>query len=181
MTTVSFVKLEEPTSEIAEAIHRWENDPDLVPFIRPSKNREDLAQLRPVTVETLAERVKKLHFYLIYLDGQLIGEMSFKVDPDYLFKNVAGTAWIGITIGEADTRGRGIGYKAIRFLEQQISTEGLKRIELGVFEFNKPARALYRKLGYQEIGRIDAFTYWDGRMWQDIRMEKYLRQHKVES
>jgi hypothetical protein len=30
-------------------------------------------------------------------------------------------------------------------------------------------------MGYREIGRIDDFTYWQGKMWQDIRMEKYLQ------
>ena len=47
-------------------------------------------------------------------------------------------------------------------------------MELGVFEFNTRALKLYQKLGYTEIARIDAFTYWEGKMWQDIRMEKYL-------
>ncbi|WP_342710115.1 GNAT family protein [Lentibacillus persicus] len=51
---------------------------------------------------------------------------------------------------------------------------GNQRIELGVFEFNKPAYKLYQKLGYREIGRIHQFTYWQGSMWSDIRMEKYV-------
>ncbi|WP_369010066.1 GNAT family N-acetyltransferase [Alkalihalobacillus sp. TS-13] len=59
-------------------------------------------------------------------------------------------------------------------LEEQIKLQGLKRIELGVFEFNKQAYKLYQKLGYQEIGRIKDFTYWNDKMWYDIRMEKYL-------
>ena len=33
---------------------------------------------------------------------------------------------------------------------------------------------LYQKAGYTEIGRIKDFVYWQGRLWQDIRMEKYL-------
>jgi len=60
------------------------------------------------------------------------------------------------------------------YLEEEIKAQGLKRIELGVFEFNTNAIKLYRKMGFEEIGRIDDFTYWDGRMWGDIRMEKYL-------
>lgn len=55
-----------------------------------------------------------------------------------------------------------------------MKEQGLKRIELGVFEFNQQAQKLYQKLGYKEIGRIDNFTYWQGKMWTDIRMEKYL-------
>jgi len=47
--------------------------------------------------------------------------------------------------------------------------QGLKRIELGVFEFNTNAINLYQKLGYKDIARINNFT-----CGQDIRMEKYL-------
>lgn len=49
-----------------------------------------------------------------------------------------------------------------------------QRIELGVFEFNTNALKLYQKLGYKEINRTEDFTYWNGKMWHDIRMEKYL-------
>ncbi|KAB2861991.1 MAG: N-acetyltransferase, partial [Exiguobacterium chiriqhucha] len=43
-----------------------------------------------------------------------------------------------------------------------------------VFGFNKAAHHLYQKLGYHEIARIEAFTYWDGQFCPDIRMEKRL-------
>ena len=62
----------------------------------------------------------------------------------------------------------------MEYLEEQIKLHRLKRIELGVFEFNKPAIRLYEKAGYKEFARIENFTYWQGKMWQDIRMEKYL-------
>jgi RimJ/RimL family protein N-acetyltransferase len=42
---------------------------------------------------------------------------------------------------------------------------------MGVFEFNANAKKLYQKFGYQEIGRVKDFTFWQGRLWQDIRME----------
>ncbi len=95
-------------------------------------------------------------------------------DPSHLYKKEQGTAWIGITIGEPEGRGKGNGFIAIQYLEEQIKQQGLRRIELGVFEFNKQAHKLYRKLGYEEIGRIQDFTYWQNKMWNDIRMEKYL-------
>ena len=50
----------------------------------------------------------------------------------------------------------------------------MKRIELGTFEFNTNAIKLYERMGYQEIARINGFTYWKDKMWQDIRMEKYI-------
>ncbi|OZM58388.1 GNAT family N-acetyltransferase [Lottiidibacillus patelloidae] len=169
-----FEKLTSPSLQVVEAIDRWENDSTIIPLTRPNQNKSELERRTKVTVDELKERLKNHHIYLIYHNDRLIGEMNFMVDPGHLLKKEKGAAWIGITIGEAEGRGKGIGYKAIEFLEKQIQKEGLKRIELGVFEFNKQAIKLYHKMGYKEIGRIDNFTYWQDRMWTDIRMEKYL-------
>jgi len=172
---ITFKKLITPTPEIARAFNKWENDPFLIPLTRPNRNQEELARQVSVTAESLSKRLQDHPIYLIFFDGQLVGEMNYQIDPDHLYKKEPGTAWIGICIGEALARGKGVGTQAMQYLENQIQTKGLKRIELGVFEFNTKAIKLYQKLGYQEIGRINAFTYWQGRMWQDIRMEKYLK------
>ena len=171
---ISFQKLTNPTSEIASCFSKWENDPFLIPLTRPNLNEDDLLERRPVTVEDLIDRLIHSHMYLIYAGDELVGEMDYKVDPAYVYKKVAGTAWIGITIGEESGRGKGIGRQALHYLEGQIKSAGLKRIELGVFEFNTHAIKLYQKASYKEIARVEDFTYWQGKMWQDIRMEKYL-------
>lgn len=172
--TTHFIKLTEPTSRLVEVFNNWENDPDLIPLIRPNQNKSELERRKKITLSDLNKRLKALHIYLIYLNDQLIGEMNFMVDPSHLYKKEPRTAWIGITIGESIGRGKGIGYVAIQYLEEQIKKQGIKRIELGVFEFNKQAYKLYQKLGYKEIGLVENFTYWQGKMWTDIRMEKYV-------
>ena len=171
---IRFEKLTEPTTEILECINRWENDPALIPLIRLNKNTEDLERRKVITLEDLAKRLEDHHAYLIYLDDRLIGEMDYQIDPKQLYKKEEGTAWIGITIGEEIGRGKGIGYLAFQYLEQEIKQQGLKRVELGVFEFNTNAIKLYQKLGYKEFVRLNDRTYWQDKMWQDIRMEKYL-------
>ena len=171
---IDFKKLTRPTAEIAASFSKWENDSLLIPLTRPNLNEEDLLSTKPVSVIDLVDRLKHSHMFLIYAEGKLIGEMDYKVNPAYVYKKVEGTAWIGITIGEENSRGKGFGYQALRYLEGQIKSAGLKRIELGVFEFNTHAVKLYQKSGYKEIARIADFTYWQGKMWQDIRMEKYL-------
>jgi RimJ/RimL family protein N-acetyltransferase len=108
------------------------------------------------------------------LENQLIGEINYMIDPPYLLKKETDTAWIGIDIGEVSGRGKGIGFLAMQYLEEQVKLAGHKRIELGVFEFNINALKLYQRSGYIEIGRVKDFTYWQGKMWQDIRMEKYI-------
>ncbi|WP_019415143.1 GNAT family N-acetyltransferase [Paenisporosarcina sp. TG20] len=154
--TTHIIKLSEPSSSILEAINRWENDPTLIPLIRPNRNKLDLERRGKMTLDDLTKRLENHHMYLIYLNELLVG------------------AWIGITIGESEGRGKGIGYVAIQYLEEQIKMQGLKRIELGVFEFNKQAQKLYYKLGYKKIGSIESFTFWQDKMWTDIRMEKYV-------
>ncbi len=169
-----FVKLTEPNETVLEVLNRWDNDPVLIPMTRPNQNKEALERRSNMTLDDLTQRLEHHHTYLIYLEDKLVGEMNFMVDPEYLYKTEPGTAWIGITIGEPEARGKGIGYEAMRYLEEEIKRHGLKRAELGVFEFNTQAQKLYRKLGFVEIGRIENFTYWQDRMWKDIRMEKYL-------
>src|SRR5690349_3246985 len=109
---IEFKKLTEVSAEIADRLGRWENDPALIPFIRPNADETALADREPVTVEDLEKRLEHHQIYLIYLDEQLVGEMDYQVDPRHLLKKVTGTAWIGIIIGEELARGKGIGYLA---------------------------------------------------------------------
>ncbi|MEH7009804.1 GNAT family N-acetyltransferase [Neobacillus niacini] len=170
----NFIKLTEPTQTLVEVFNRWDNDPVLIPLTRPNQNKAALEHRETMTLDDVKQRLVHHHTYLIYLDDQLVGEMNYMVDPNHLYKKEAGTAWIGITIGEPEARGKGIGFHAIQFLEEEIKKDGFNRVELGVFEFNTQAQKLYEKLGYKEIGRIENFTYWADKMWFDIRMEKYL-------
>ena len=171
---ITIRKLIEPDSDVLEYLNKWENDPTLIPLIRPNRDKEALEMTEVLTVQDLEERLVHNHTYLIYLADQLIGEMDYQVDPKHVYKKEAGTAWIGIIIGEEIARGKGIGQVALQYLEEEIRKQGLRRIELGVFEFNASAIKLYQKAGYKEIGRIPDFTYWQDKMWQDIRMEKYI-------
>ncbi|MBH0164904.1 GNAT family N-acetyltransferase [Fictibacillus sp. 7GRE50] len=172
---IHFRKMLKPEENVVEALNRWENDTKLVPLTRPNKDRVELESKRIITIEDLYQRLEFHAIYLIFVDDQLVGEMNYMVDPPHLFNRTEGTAWLGITIGESIGRGKGIGFQALSFLEGEIKSNGLKRIELGVFEFNYPAQKLYQKLGYSEIGRVEAFTYYKDRMWADIRMEKLIK------
>ena len=79
-----------------------------------------------------------------------------------------------LTIGEKEYWGTGAAKIAMDYFERESKKCGATRVELGTFEFNHRAQSFYKKIGYKEIGRLDKFTYWDGRYWDDIRMEKIL-------
>lgn len=171
---ISFKKIGDPTDNLIVSLNKWENNPKLIPLIHPCRNKEDIESYVLITKEEIKKRLMNYHMYEIYLDNVLVGEMNYTVDPVHLYKKERGTAWIAITIGEEMARGRGVGSASLKFLEEQIKKQGLKRIELGVFEFNKSAHKLYSKLGYREIGKNKHFTFYQDRMWDDIRMEKYV-------
>lgn len=172
---IHFTKLSDASSsEIPAAFTKWENDPALVHLNRPNHSQADIERQSEVDWDELGQRLEYQTIYLIHLDDQLVGTMEFRRDPPHLYKKEPGTAWIGITIGEESARGKGIGPLAMQYLEDEIRKAGYKRIELGVFEFNTRAQKLYQKMGYIEIGRIPDFTFWQDKMWMDIRMEKYL-------
>lgn len=168
---IAFERLAEATAETAARLEAWDNDPAIVHLIRPAKSRAELEERRPADPAKLSARFAAIPSYLIRLDGKPVGVMDYMVDPSYLFRKEAGSAWIGMVVGEASARGRGVGRAALAYLVGEIRAAGLKRAELGVFEFNAPALALYRSAGFAEIGRIPDFTWWDGRLWQDVRME----------
>ncbi|HWJ79737.1 MAG TPA: GNAT family N-acetyltransferase [Niallia sp.] len=171
---INIEKVIVPTNTLIKHLNKWENNPNLVPMIRPSKSKEEQALKHCITKEELTSRLKNLHMYTISVGNTLVGEMNYMIDPAHLYKKEKGTAWIGITIGEKEARGKGVGAVALTFLEKEIKNAGITRIELGVFSFNTNAKKLYEKLGYKEIGVNKEFTYYQEKMWDDIRMEKYL-------
>ncbi len=155
-------------------IAEWANDESIKHLATPDFTGEGVST---VTAEELSSHISQkidAHHYMILVDGIEAGEFSIQIDPPQLFKKVANTAWIGITIGRPEFRGRGIGKIAIGFIEDECRKLKLSRIELGVFEFNHNAIRLYRNAGYTEIGVLENFTCWQGKWYKDIRMEKYL-------
>ena len=80
---VTFTKLTNPTPEITKTINQWTNDPSLIPFIRPNRNRNELDERVFVTVESLLLRLGQHPMYLIYVDGQLKESLSV---PPFFWK-----------------------------------------------------------------------------------------------
>ena len=171
---ITYRKLTRVTDEELELFNKWDNDPELVPYIRYSPDREAFEKKRVFTHADIEKRLKKLHLYMVCLDEKPVGFFDFTIDPDMLHRKVPRTGWPAVVIGEKSARGKGIGVKVLDFLEIEMKKLGVKRVELGVFEYNERAIRLYEKCGYREFARIPDFTYYDGKMYADIRMEKYF-------
>ncbi|MEE3079457.1 MAG: GNAT family protein [Bdellovibrionota bacterium] len=160
-----------------DAYLKWENDQELTHLIMPkrSKDQEKLEATKKSTLEFFKKHPDRQEMtYIIYDNETPIGNVNYYIDPPHLHKKINNTAWIGLTIGEKDYWGTGAAFEAMTLLEKIFVSKNIKRVELGVFEFNTRAIKFYEKLGFKKIGEVKDFTYWDDRFWNDIRMEKNL-------
>ncbi len=171
--SLSFRDLSDSLAD-ARVLTKWANDPEIRYLFRVFPTEESHAHLY-TPEEILAEKTPSNHRerrLVIEWDGQMVGEMSFGFALPHMIHQAPDVAWFSIVLGEPEARGRGIGRLAMLHLEQEAQRAGARKVEIGVFEFNARALGLYQSLGYKEIARPPAFTYWNGRKWSDVRMLK---------
>lgn len=171
---INFKEVNKLNKNEFENIAKWMNIEEFKYLITPNF-QEDALPI--VTVDELFENSSKDEnkYIFLILDGDKeIGDISINIDPPYLAKKESKTGWIGICIGNKKYHGTEASISSINFLEDKCRKLGLKRIELGVFEFNKRAINFYEKMGYKTFERFEKFTFFNGEWFDDIRMEKYL-------
>eukprot|EP01006_Ploeotia_vitrea_P022669 TRINITY_DN55071_c0_g1_i1.p1 TRINITY_DN55071_c0_g1~~TRINITY_DN55071_c0_g1_i1.p1 ORF type:complete len:203 (-),score=11.79 TRINITY_DN55071_c0_g1_i1:189-797(-) len=124
----------------------------------------------------LARENGRTTFFLILHEGKPVGECSVLFgQPWVLGTDKDNTAFIGIVIAKEHHR-KGIGQKAMQLLEAFCSNQlGATRMELGVFEHNTIAMGMYGKLGYSAFDKYPDLTWWQGKCWPAIHMEKHLQ------
>jgi RimJ/RimL family protein N-acetyltransferase len=90
------------------------------------------------------------------------------------------TGEFGIAIADPGARGHGFGREASELrLRFAFDEGGLHRVELHVFDFNEPAKRLYRSLGFRAEGRRREVLYRDGRYHDDVRMAMLVDEYRA--
>ena len=84
------------------------------------------------------------YFYSIKDEKSIIGGLWFAIHNSIVRRSIF---VIDIQIYE-EFRRKGYGSQTFEFLEEKARELGVKKIRLNVFDHNKPARAMYEKLGY---------------------------------
>lgn len=80
-------------------------------------------------------------------------------------------AELGIVIGEPDCWGKGYGTEAVRLLlDYAFRVLNLNRVELHVFATNERAIRSYRKVGFQEEGRLRKRRFVQGAYVDELVM-----------
>ena len=122
-------------SQILEGNWTQENAPDKMERMRK--------QILPDYLDT-----KGHYFYSIKDEDFIVGGLWFAVQNNIVKKSIF---VIDIQILEVFRR-RGYGSQTFSFMEEKAKEMGIKKIRLNVFDHNKPARAMYEKLGYAGSG-----------------------------
>lgn len=72
-------------------------------------------------------------------------------------------------------RGKGLGSKLLQAALDHAKTTKLEKVELSVYTFNDSAIRLYRKCGFTDIGTIRQYRKMDGRYFDSLEMELFLK------
>lgn len=147
--------------------HAWMSDPDL---------RATLAQRYPMSLAREADWVERatrgqdpseMTFAICMADtGRHIGNCGLEaIDRDNR------TATLGILIGEADCRGKGLGEDAVRALCRFAFDEmDLHKIRLDAYAFNARAIRTYERVGFRREGLLRDEAYRAGQRVDMVRM-----------
>lgn len=79
----------------------------------------------------------------------------------------------GISVAK-EFRGEGIGQELLKVILELATRMGLAMIELSVYSLNEAGIALYKKLGFEEVGRIPKKILFHGELIDEIVMVKFL-------
>jgi len=104
-------------------------------------------------------------YFLIKEDNQFIGYIGVQPKGDELFLSK-------IYIRSSE-RGKGLGKKAVQFIERVGKEKGLRKIALTVNKNNSDAIKAYEKLGFKNLGPVIQ-EIGGGFIMDDYRMEKTL-------
>ncbi|ERJ11712.1 GNAT family N-acetyltransferase [Haloplasma contractile] len=124
-----------------------------------------------ITVEQEEEYIEKMSLFLVaVIDDRMIGSLTLDKGP---YKKSHHTALLGITILEGYTSMK-IGSKMLEDTIKWCKENGIKKINLEVFETNLRAIGLYRKFGFIEEGRRQKEYKVNEQYIDNILMAKFL-------
>jgi len=158
---------------------RWEDLDDCIDFIN-SLVEEGAEILRDTNVtreeeaDWLGSRLARIEKrQLIGVVAEVDGKVIANSEVEKRGSFMSHLGYLGIAIRKG-YRGIGIGTKLIQTLINESKKMGLEILVLDVFEVNQPAKALYKKMGFKEVGRIPKGIHKNGRYMDLVRMTREL-------
>jgi RimJ/RimL family protein N-acetyltransferase len=121
----------------------------------------------PLTTDQLESRINSDDYMVFSIDkdGKMVGTVQmFKFDWD----NAA--ARIGCYLIDPQERGKGTGTDALtKLVHYAFDDLGLKKLELGVFDYNTGALKCYEKVGFVKVNEYMHPMGWAGYTMEIVR------------
>lgn len=170
--------LEEP-DVYARADARWRRDSEFHRLVDsdPARMYSEKA-IKEWFVNRTGEIVPDRYEFTVrtLVEDRFIGFLSLWVDL------IHSEAWVGIGIGEREFWGRGYGTDMMKLcLQFAFSELCVRRVSLGVLDYNPRAFRVYEKCGFRLEGRTRMDVLREGRradsLWMGILREEWLQMH----
>ncbi|WP_328476248.1 GNAT family N-acetyltransferase [Actinoplanes sp. NBC_00393] len=158
------VKLRAMEPSDAEALWRWNHDPDVMRWMDEGYP-QSLARVQ----DWMNERSRNTYDDVLFgidVDGRLIGMIRLHgAEPE------TGIAELDIYLGEKDCWGGGYGTDAVRTAcRYGFEKMRLHKITLTVVAGNEAAHHIYKKVGFVDEGRLRQVFRRDGQWWDKYTM-----------
>jgi len=155
--------------EMSKALTRWYLNSEYFRLLNSSPHRMKSAKR---TIKWMEEEVGEMSLESYYFgirtlaEDKLIGETGLDV------VNWPGRdAFVALGIGETEYWSKGYGTDVMNILLRFAFTEiNLRRVSLGVFEYNPRAIRSYEKAGFRHEGRLRRLLNREGRRWDNLFM-----------
>ena len=167
--TISFRPVDE--AQDLTRLARWSNDPATKHLYHRFQRAEHLAlEIPPEHFRPSAEGTT----LMVLLDGAPVGHAVLCLGSPKLLEARETNAWIALMIGEPQRRGQGLGGATLAHLETLAVQQGATRAEVSVLAYNQGSLSFFQRHGYVEVTRIEARAWFDGRLWDEVRLRKPL-------
>ena len=155
--------------EMSKAFPRWNLNSEYFRLLNSSARPMQSVKAAAKWMEKEAEEISPVNYYFSIRtleDDKLIGEIGLDV------VNWPGRdAFVGLGIGETEYWSKGYGTDVMNVLLRFAFTEiNLRRVSLGVFEYNPRAIRSYEKAGFRHEGRLRHLLNREGRRWDNLFM-----------
>jgi RimJ/RimL family protein N-acetyltransferase len=155
--------------EMSKAITRWNLNSEYFRLFNssPSPMKSAKSVSKWLEDEVVEIPLESYYFSIRTLaEDKLIGESELDV-----VSWPGRDAFVALGIGESDYWGKGYGTDVMNVLLRFAFTEiNLRRVSLGVFEYNPRAIRSYEKAGFRHEGRLRGLLYREGRRWDNLFM-----------
>lgn len=134
---------------------------------RPISRKEELKWLKD---QYSAVKAKKLIYFFVEHDNKMVASTEVKLHNGRM--SHVGEFGIAIRNGY---RGMGLGtYLGNEIIKAAKNRLKIKIARLSVYPKNKPAQALYKKLGFKQVAVIPKQAQYKGRLIDEIVMLKFV-------